>query len=140
MIKMLSMLVLVTCYVMATEQQVDGEKVFDKVCAACHIKTITKKETMKQFKTLKAPPMIEVSNQLKNNIKIVDDLDDEIHRAVVIAFIKDYAIYPHMDKAMCEAMAIEHFKLMPSQKGKLTEEELNAVAAWTYDYYIGKTF
>jgi len=138
--RVLSMLMALTCSMMATPQQVEGEKVFDKVCAACHIKTITKEETMKRFNTLKAPPMIEVSNQLKKNIKIVDDLDDEIHRAVVIAFIKDYAIYPHMDKAMCESMALEHFNLMPSQKGKLTEEELNAVAAWTYDYYIGKTF
>jgi len=124
----------------AEEKAVDGEKVFDRTCAACHVKNITKEETMKQFKTLKAPPMIEVSNQLKNNIKIVNDLDDEIHRAVVIAFIKDYVINPHMDKAMCEAMALEHFNLMPSQKGKITEEELSAVAAWTYDYYIGKTF
>ena len=126
--------------VSAEEKVVDGEKVFDRTCSSCHIKTITKEETMKQFKTLKAPPMIEVSNQLKNNIKIVNDLDDEIHRAVVIAFIKDYVINPHMDKAMCEAMALEHFNLMPSQKGKITEEELSAVAAWTYDYYIGKTF
>ncbi len=126
--------------VSAEEKVIDGEKVFDRACAACHIKTITKAETMKIFKTLKAPPMIEVSTQLKANIKIVNDLDDEIHRAVVIAFIKDYVVYPHMDKAMCEAMALEHFNLMPSQKGKLTEAELSAVAAWTYDYYIGKKF
>ena len=122
------------------EQKVDGEKVFEKVCASCHIKMITKEETKKIFDTVKAPPMVEVSNQLKNNIKIVDDIDDDIHRAVVIAFIKDYVIYPHMDKAMCEAMALEKFDLMPSLKGKLSEEELNAVAAWVYDFYVGKKF
>ena len=138
--KIIGLLLVCNMITMASENGVDGEKVFDKVCASCHIKTISKEETMKVFKTLKAPPMIEVSNQLKNNIKIVNDLDDEIHRAVVIAFIKDYAIYPHLDKAMCEAMALEHFNLMPSQKDKLTEEELTAVATWTYDYYIGKTF
>ena len=126
--------------VWADEKAVDGEKVFDKTCASCHVKNITKDETMKVFKTLKAPPMVEVSNHLKDNIKIVDDIDDEIHRAVVIAFIKDYVEYPHLDKAMCEAMALERFSLMPSLKGKLTQEELNAVAAWTYDYYIGKKF
>ena len=122
------------------EQKVNGEKVFEKVCASCHIKMITKDETKKIFKTLKAPPMVEVSNQLKKNIKIVDDIDDEIHRAVVIAFIKDYVIYPHLDKSMCEAMALERFDLMPSLKGKLNEEELNAVAAWVYDFYVGKKF
>jgi cytochrome c553 len=122
------------------EQKVNGEKVFEKVCASCHVKMITKEETKKVFKTLKAPPMVEVSGQLKKNIKIVDDIDDDIHRAVVIAFIKDYVIYPHMDKAMCEAMALERFDLMPSLKGKLSEEELNAVAAWVYDFYIDKKF
>jgi len=124
----------------SAETKVEGEKVFERVCAECHIKTITKTELKKIFKTVKAPPMIEVSNQLKNNIKIVDDIDDEIHRAVTIAFIKDYVIYPHLDKSMCEALALEKFDLMPSQKGKLNEEELNAVAAWVYDYYQGKKF
>ena len=133
-------LLMVGVSLVAAEQKVDGEKVFERVCASCHIKMITKEETKKIFDTVKAPPMVEVSNQLKNNIKIVDDIDDDIHRAVVIAFIKDYVIYPHMDKAMCEAMALEKFDLMPSLKGKMSEEELNAVAAWVYDFYVGKKF
>jgi len=125
---------------MGAEQKVDGEKVFDKACASCHVKMITAEETKKVFKTLKAPPMVEVSGQLKKNIQIVEDIDDEIHRAVVIAFIKDYVMYPHLDKSMCEGMALEKFGLMPSMKGKLSEEELNAVSAWVYDFYVGKKF
>ena len=124
----------------SAETKVDGEKVFEAKCASCHIKMITKEETMKILTSIKAPPMVEVSNQLKNNIKIVDDLDDEIHRAVVIAFIKDYVIYPTLEKSMCQAMALEKHGVMPSQKGKLTEAELNAVSTWVYDYYIGKKF
>jgi len=122
------------------DAKVDGEKVFEAKCASCHIKMITKEETMKILKSIKAPPMVEVSRQLKDNIKIVDDLDDEIHRAVVIAFIKDYVIYPTLEKSMCEAMALEKNGVMPSQKGKLNEAELNAVATWVYDYYVGKKF
>ncbi len=125
---------------MGAEQKIDGEKVFDKDCASCHVKMITAQETKKIFKTLKAPPMVEVSGQLKKNIKIVEDIDDEIHRAVVIAFIKDYVMYPHIDKSMCQTMALEKFGLMPSLKGKISEEELNAVAAWVYDFYVGKKF
>jgi len=122
------------------EKKIDGEVVFEQKCASCHIKMISKVEVKKIFKTVKAPPMVEVSNQLKNNIKIVEDIDDEMHRAVVIAFIKDYVIYPHLDKSMCTGMALEKFGLMPSLKGKISEEELNAVAAWVYDYYVGKKF
>jgi hypothetical protein len=70
----------------------------------------------------------------------VDDLDDEIHRAVVIAFIKDYVIYPTLEKSMCEAMALEKHGVMPSQKANLNEAELNAVSTWVYDYYVGKKF
>ncbi|MEA1952834.1 MAG: c-type cytochrome [Campylobacterota bacterium] len=138
--KVLILLCIAAISLVGAEQKVDGEKVFDKACASCHIKMITAKETKKVFKTLKAPPMVEVSGQLKNNIEIVEDIDDDIHRAVVIAFIKDYVIYPHLDKSMCQAMALEKFGLMPSQKGKLSEEELNAVAAWVYDFYEGKKF
>jgi uncharacterized pyridoxamine 5'-phosphate oxidase family protein len=138
--KLSFILLIATVFLMGVEQKVDGEKVFDRSCASCHIKMITAKETKKVFKTLKAPPMVEVSGQLKKNIKIVEDIDDEIHRAVVIAFIKDYVIYPHLDKSMCQAMALEKFGLMPSLKDKLSEEELNTVAAWVYDFYVGKKF
>lgn len=138
--RLVAVLVMGSLSLMGAEGKVDGEQVFEKMCVSCHVKMISQEETKKVFKTLKAPPMIEVSRQLKNNIKIVEDIDDEIHRAVVIAFIKDYVIYPHLDKSMCQAMALEKFGLMPSQKGKLSEGELNAVAAWVYDYYQGKKF
>jgi len=137
---MIAGLIIGAVSLMAAESRVDGEQVFEQKCASCHIKMISMAETKKIFKTLKAPPMIEVSRQLKGNIKIVEDIDDEIHRAVVIAFIKDYVMYPDLDKSMCEAMALEKFNLMPSQKGKLSEAELNAVAEWVYDYYQGKKF
>ncbi len=138
--RLLLVLLIGTLSLVAKEHKLDGEKVFDKVCSSCHIKMITSKETKKVFKTLKAPPMVEVSGQLKKNIKIIEDIDDEIHRAVVIAFIKDYVIYPHLDKSMCQAMALERFDMMPSLKGKLNEDELNAVSTWIYDFYVGKKF
>ena len=133
-------LIAAAALLMGAEAKVDGEQVFEKNCVSCHIKMITKDELLKVIKTVKAPPMIEVSSQLKGNIKIVDDLDDEIHRAVVIAFIKDYVEYPHLDKSMCRPMALDKFGVMPSLKGKLSAEELDAVAAWVYDYYQGKKF
>lgn len=140
--KMISVLstALVVASLATAETKIDGEKVFEAKCASCHIKMITKEETMKIFKTIKAPPMVEVSRQLKDNIKIVDDLDDEIHRSVVIAVIKDYVMYPTLEKSMCSAMMLEKNGVMPSQKGNLTEAELNAVSTWIYDYYAGKKF
>jgi cytochrome c peroxidase len=111
-----------------------GYEVFKKKCASCHIESITKKETLKIFKTLKAPPMVEVSNRLKENIVITDD-DDDVKRRVFIAFVKDYIKHPDLEYSMCHAMAIERFGIMPVQKEKLNEAELEAVATWVYDRY-----
>jgi len=111
-----------------------GYEVFKKNCASCHVESITKKETLKIFKTLKAPPMVEVSNRLKENIIIADD-DDDVKRRVVIAFIKDYIQHPDLEYSMCHAMAIERFGIMPSQKANLTEAEIHDVAVWVHDRY-----
>ncbi|MEA3372390.1 MAG: c-type cytochrome [Campylobacterota bacterium] len=117
----------------------DGYEVYKNKCQQCHIEMISKAETLKIFKTLKAPPMVEVSNRIKENIIIADD-DDDVKRRVVIAFIKDYIENPSLDYSMCHAMAIERFDIMPSQKGKLTQEEIEAVAIWVHDRYEDTEF
>jgi hypothetical protein len=83
--------------------------------------------------------MVEVSNRLKENIVIAED-DDDIHRRLVILFIKDYIENPSLDYSMCHPMAIERFGIMPSLKGKLNADELDAVAAWVYDRYEDVAF
>lgn len=105
----------------------------------CHAEMMTKAEVIKSINTLKAPPMIEVSNKLKNNIFTMDD-DEDVKRRVVIAFVKDYIDNPSVQYSMCEPMAIEKFGIMPSLKGKLTEAQKQAVSEWVYDHYEGKTF
>lgn len=117
----------------------EGYSVYQKQCASCHIEALSKSETKKRFSTLKAPPMIEVSNRLKENIIIADE-DEDVKRRVVIAFIKEYVQNPDLLYSMCHPMAIEKFGEMPSLKGKITPEELDAVAAWVYDHFEGKRF
>jgi cytochrome c len=112
----------------------DGYEVYKKNCMSCHIEMISVKKTKQMFKTLKAPPMVEVSNQIKSNI-IVKDEDEDIHRHLVTLFIRDYIEHPSLEYSMCQAMALEHFGVMPSQKGKLSSEEIAAVAEWIYDRY-----
>lgn len=116
----------------------DGYKIYQDNCKKCHIEMISKTETLKIFKTLKAPPMVEVSKRLKENIIIKDD-DDEVHRQVVIAFIKEYLQHPSLDYSMCHAGAIEKFGIMPAQT-QLKPEERQAVAEWVYDRYEGTDF
>lgn len=117
----------------------DGYKVYQNNCMKCHVEMMTKAEALKSFHSLKAPPMIEVSNKLKNNIHIVDE-DNDVKRRVIIAFIKDYIDNPSIQYSMCEPMALEKFGVMPSLKGKLNEGQKQAVAEWVYDRYEGNTF
>ena len=119
-----------------------GKEVFKKNCSGCHIgEAISKAEFMKQIKTVKAPPMIEISNRLKNTIQIdaKNENEEEIHRFAVISFIKEYLKYPSFDYYTCNEGAIRRFDVMPSQK-YLSEDELQAVAEWIYDEFEGKEF
>lgn len=117
----------------------DGYAVYKKHCMKCHAEMMEKSEVVKHLPTLKAPPMVEVSNRLKENVTINDD-DDDVKRRVIIAFIKDYIENPSVQYSMCHPMAIEKFGIMPSLKGKLKAAERQAVAEWVYDRYQGVQF
>ncbi|MDP1784880.1 MAG: c-type cytochrome [Sulfuricurvum sp.] len=133
--KSIALLTLITLTLMGS----DGYKVYQDNCMKCHVEMMSKSEVLKSFKFLKAPPMVEVSNKIKNNIRIMDE-DKDVKRRVVIAFVKDYIENPSIQYSMCDPMALEKFGVMPSLKGKLSEEQKQAVAQWVYDRYEGKMF
>ena len=95
---------------------------------------VTPEEKKVMMSTFKAPPMVEISNRLKENIKTTDD-EEDVDRYLFILFVKDYIMNPDDQMTMCEPGAIERFGLMPSQKGKLNEKETLAIAEWLFDRY-----
>ena len=113
---------------------VDGYEVYKKNCMSCHIELISKADVMKNMDKLKAPPMVEVSSRLKENIKTTDE-EDEVDRHLFILFVKDYILHPNLDFSMCNGGALEKFGTMPSLKGKVSPEEAKSVAIWLYDRY-----
>ncbi|MEA1916396.1 MAG: cytochrome c [Campylobacterota bacterium] len=118
---------------------VDGYDVYKKNCASCHAESMSRDEAKRNIKTLKAPPMVEVSNRLKENISISDG-DEDVKRRVVIAFIKDYIVNPNIDYSMCHMGALERFDVMPSLKGTISDDEKDAVSTWVYDRYENVKF
>ncbi len=112
----------------------DGYEVYKKNCQSCHIEMISKENVLKNINKMKAPPMVEVSSRLKENIRTTDE-EDEVDRHLFILFVKDYILHPNLDFSMCHAGALEKFGTMPSLKGKVTSAEANAVAIWLYDRY-----
>jgi len=116
----------------------DGKKIFAKNCIGCHNPNISKKEALANFDKLPAPPMLDMINRVKDGI-IVKSEDKEQHRAVVVAFVKDYVRRPELMKSFCSPVALDQFGVMPPIM-HLNEKELNAVAEWLYDSTEGKKF
>ena len=132
-------LLLSTLFLGVTLFGADGYKVYKENCMSCHIEMISKKELMKNISKVKAPPMVEVSARLKENIKTTDE-EDEVDRHLFILFVKDYILHPDLDFSMCHAGALDKFGTMPSQKGKINEKQAKAVAEWLYDRYEDTEF
>ncbi len=116
-----------------------GYEVYKKNCISCHVEMMKKSEVKKNLNKLKAPPMVEVSGRLKENIKTTDD-EDDVNRYLFVLFVKDYIINPDLDNSMCHSGALEKFGTMPSLKGKISTKEAQAVAEWLYDRYENVEF
>jgi hypothetical protein len=60
------------------------------------------------------------------------DGDREFHMMEVTEFVKDYVYYPDKQKSVCIPEVIRQFDTMAPMKGKISEEELDAVSEWIY--------
>jgi hypothetical protein len=102
----------------------DGKKLYDVKCATCH--TPTRPNSMAEMNALIAPPMEGVMFHLKTSFNTQEESKK---------FIKDYVINPTKEKAMCMPQKIQKFGLMPSQKGVVTEDELDKIIAYLSEQY-----
>jgi len=118
----------------------EGKEVYEKKCASCHQGYISMSKLKENFQDynntllkLTAPTLNQLSYRLKKSIGDPKG-DKEIHRMEVAAFISEYVQYPDRQKSLCLDEVIQSFKTMPSLKGKISEEELEAVSSYIYDF------
>jgi hypothetical protein len=114
-----------------------GEKIFDNKCSECHVKSMPIPLLMKNFMEennqtlkLKAPTGNEISFRLKQQVGHKEDM--EFHLMQTNDFLKDYLFNPNLSKTICLEGVIRHFEVMPSMKGKITEEEIEEVNHFLY--------
>lgn len=114
-----------------------GEKVFENKCMQCHEKYMDIQLLMKNFiveenklLNLKAPTGNEISFRLKQQIGSRDDV--EFHLMQTYDFLLDYVYNPDKSKTICLEGVIRHFEVMPSQKGKVSVEEIEKVNHFLY--------
>jgi len=102
-------------------------------CATCHDLSMPAHSTADE----KAPPMMAVVFHLKDFIKVNVP---SAHKGKFVEFVNDYVMNPTKSKSYCDKESLEQYGLMPSQKGKITIGELNAVSNYLYNHYDAKRF
>ena len=117
----------------------DGKALFAKHCLPCHQLFAPMSKLKKNFDhnntilNLKAPTLNQLSYRLKKRIGDPKG-DKEMHRMEVTAFMSDYVNDPDKQKSVCLEEVIKHFDTMPSLKGKVTEDELEEIGVYLYDF------
>jgi thiol-disulfide isomerase/thioredoxin len=118
----------------------EGKMLFEKQCMSCHTPFISMSKLKENFLdhnntllNLKAPTLNQLSYRLKQRIGDPKG-DNDLHRMEVTAFMSDYVYTPDKDKSVCLEDVLQHFKTMPSLKGKVTEDELEEIGTYLYDF------
>ena len=118
----------------------EGKDLFEKHCLSCHtpfVPMLKLKENFVEHNNsllkLKAPTLNQLSYRLKKRIGDPKG-DNDIHRMEVTAFMSDYVYNPDKDKSVCLEEVLSQFKTMPSLKGKVSENELESIGEYLYDF------
>ncbi len=111
--------------------QLDGEKLLKQKCSSCHNIDMPPKT----YEDEVAPPMMAVAFHVPDFIQTNDE-SSRISKAV--DFVKDYVINPSVDKSLCDKKSLETYGVMPSQKGKVTEDELDAIAHYMFEHFTAQ--
>jgi len=120
--------------------ELTGEEVYEKKCASCHPLYLSPSKLIENFMEqnntllkLTSPSVNQIVFRLKSRIGDPKG-DEDIHRMEIDSFIADYLMNPDKSKSICLPKVLKHFKTMPSLKGKISTDEIEAVSSFFYDY------
>jgi len=118
---------------------IDGESVFAKKCAFCHQYYIPQSKIIANAKhhnrelNLTAPTLTEMSFAIKDHVGD-RTLDSEGQQFQIEEWLAEYLEAPTKEKGVISDEFNRFFKPMPTMKGKLTEEEVEALTVFIYEY------
>lgn len=117
-----------------------GKEVYENKCASCHKLYIAPSILLENFMEknntvlhLTAPTINQIVFRLKSRIGDPKG-DKDIHKMEIDSFIADYLMNPNKSKSVCLPKVIRHFDTMPSLKGKISVEEIEAVSDFLWAY------
>ncbi|WP_457596298.1 c-type cytochrome [Hydrogenimonas sp.] len=114
-------------------RQYDGERLLERHCAACHNLDMPPKTTENE----KAPPMMAVVFHIRDFMNVRNPSEKKER---FVDFVVDYALHPSASKSFCDKKSLQEYGVMPSLEGKITPDELMAVANYIYDHYDPEAF
>ncbi|MFA7501246.1 MAG: c-type cytochrome, partial [Sulfurimonas sp.] len=95
-----------------------AEELANQKCGSCHLMGAITKE---KLKNMKAPPYWAIAK--KANLRYEKNEDR-------IKYLIDYALNPDEDKMLFPKETKEKFGVMPSQKDKVTEDEIKLISEY----------
>jgi len=125
---LIALSILVGCGDDKLKIKLDGEELLDQKCSSCHNLDMPPKNYDNEV----APSMMAVTFHLKDFIKTNNPSELE---AKMSDFVQDYVINPSASKSFCDKESLENYGVMPSQKGKVSKDELRAISHYMYDTY-----
>ena len=133
MLKELSLLLFLLLSACSSDVQheLDGAKLIEEKCASCHNLELPPKT----FEEEVAPPMMAVSFHIAG---FMQTPDESMRIPKAVEFVKDYVINPSAGKSFCDKKSLEDYGVMPSQKGKVTVDELDAIAKYMFKHFTQK--
>jgi len=118
----------------------NGKEVYQQKCASCHQLYLSTSTLIENFMehnntilNLTAPTINQIVFRLKSRIGDPKG-DEDMHRMEVDSFVADYLMNPDKSKSVCLPKVLRHFKTMPSMKGKISVDEIDAVSTFLYNY------
>jgi len=109
----------------------DAKKLLQEKCSSCHnlaMPPVTSEDEA-------APPMMAVAFHVYDFVKPSDE-SQRIYRAK--EFVIDYVHDPSAEKSFCDKESLKRYGVMPSQKDKVTKDELKAIAEYMFEHYTPK--
>ena len=113
------------------KKELNGKKLIDLKCAQCHNLSLPPKT----FENEIAPPMMAVSFHI---VGFMQTPDESIRISKAKEFVKDYVINPSRSKSFCDKKSLEDYGVMPSQKGKVSADELEAITEYMFSHFTQK--
>jgi cytochrome c len=129
----MALLLLTGCMQERHKEKLDGGTLIKQKCAMCHNLAMPPST----YEDEKAPPMMAVAFHLKDFMHIETHADASNK---MIPFIQDYVIDPSATKSYCDKESLKTYGVMPSQKDNVTQDELEAIGWFMYDFYDQQKF